>query len=334
MRVFIKSLSLKLFFLFLFPYGLSACDICGGFMGITPYDNQSNIGLYYRLRTFSNYYGTNKNATLLPSGNFKTSHLNHDNGNTLFNEDDYEEYRVLELRGKFFLHERIEITFSQPYYFNSSNYSGHTSYLNGTGDLSIIGGWHLVNKSNKEKFMYRLVAGLGIKLPTGNYQKENNDEQRYSILMQPGTGSADLILHCNYLAGYKNLGANLISAFRINSENKFNEKAGNGLINNVAFFYKCIINDRWTVIPSFQNYYEYSNGIYYNDVNARLTKMNVLYSGAGVDVFYKNIQWSCVVQVKTAEERMPGKMQSALKITTGIVYNFSQEDFVIKSKTK
>jgi hypothetical protein len=32
-----------------------ACDICGCFMGITPYDNQSGFSLMHRYRIFNGY---------------------------------------------------------------------------------------------------------------------------------------------------------------------------------------------------------------------------------------------------------------------------------------
>jgi hypothetical protein len=331
MRFFLYQRSLKLLAFILLPGSLFACDICGGFLGITPYDNQSNIGLYYRLRTFSNYYGSNTNATLLPSGNLKTTHQDHEIGGALSSDLDYEEYRVIELRGKFFLHEKVEFSISLPYNYNSSNYAGNYSYLNGAGDLTISSGWHFIHKTEKEKLMQRFVAGLGVKFPTGNYQIENKNEKRHSILMQPGTGTTDFLVQINYLAGYKRLGVNLISAYRINTQNKYNERAGNGFTSNLSVFYKLVLNNNWILVPSFQNYYEFSNGIYVNKENLPLTSMNVLYTGAGLDLFYKSIQWNCSVQIKAHEEKISEKMQSAIKITSGIIYNFKQKNYTIIS---
>lgn len=68
------------------------------FYGHSPYDKQSNIGLYYRLRTFSNYYGNNEDAAWLPSGNLRSTQQGHADENPDFSKKDYEENRVVELR--------------------------------------------------------------------------------------------------------------------------------------------------------------------------------------------------------------------------------------------
>ena len=37
-----------------------ACDFCGSFMGITPYDNQSSITMLYRYKSYSGYFNAIK----------------------------------------------------------------------------------------------------------------------------------------------------------------------------------------------------------------------------------------------------------------------------------
>jgi hypothetical protein len=331
---FIIKIKIFVVLFFLASSQLKSCDMCGSFMGITPYDNQSNIGLYYRLRTFGNYYGTSQPTVYLPSGNLRTTHQEHDGIAQLQDlENDYEEYRVTEIRAKVFLHERTELNFTLPYYYNASSYNNQKSFLNGLGDAAIYGGYHVIRSIETDKIQQRLVAGIGAKLPTGNFEvKENSTDVRYNALLQPGTGTTDFMLYANYIAGIKKWGLSLTSAYRINSENKFNERAANGFTNYLNLFYKINFNEKWTLIPSLQNYYEYSNGLYINNKYVSTTKMNVLFVGPGVDIFYKNLQWTCSVQFKTVEEKKELKLKSSLKFTTGFTYNFNQMRFPFKKK--
>jgi hypothetical protein len=43
-----------------------ACDICGIYMGITPYDNQSSVQYLSRYRVEHGYYGLNQSHRLFP----------------------------------------------------------------------------------------------------------------------------------------------------------------------------------------------------------------------------------------------------------------------------
>jgi hypothetical protein len=45
-----------------------ACDICGCFMGITPYDNQNGFSLMPRYRAFNGYRSYGQQPQFFPSG--------------------------------------------------------------------------------------------------------------------------------------------------------------------------------------------------------------------------------------------------------------------------
>ena len=106
-----KKLILILFINFSFFQISFACDICGCFMGITPYDNQSSFGLYHRYRSFSAYEGqtptffpktalnSSMNPQPLPIHKHGAGH-----GTETFPDTDFETFSTLELRGKYFIH--------------------------------------------------------------------------------------------------------------------------------------------------------------------------------------------------------------------------------------
>jgi hypothetical protein len=54
-------------------YG-SACDSCGGFMGLTPYDNQSQFTLLHRYRVFNGYRTYQQQSHFFIPGAYRTQH--------------------------------------------------------------------------------------------------------------------------------------------------------------------------------------------------------------------------------------------------------------------
>jgi hypothetical protein len=202
---FSMKTKLVLFALITLSFSASACDICGCFMGLTPYDNQSSVGLLYRYRSFSGYRG--QNHYTFPNGskfffpkNDRAAPLTEHNGNP----NDYELYRTMEIRGRYFVHKRIELNAIIPYNSNSERYNGNTSSISGVGDVNLYAGYHLIRKLDQATFNQRLIVGAGLKLPSGKNDLKTTSGIRYSALMQPGTGSTDGFVYANYLIGYKN----------------------------------------------------------------------------------------------------------------------------------
>lgn len=314
----------------------SACDICGCFMGLTPYDNQSNISLVYRLRTFSGYYGFERNTKLLPSGSLRTGntplHTDHHYDEVL-NGNDYEEYRVLELRSKFFVHERIEMNIIVPFNFNAMMMNKSSHNVSGMGDMNIFSGYQLLRNTDMEGWQYRFTLGTGIKLPTGSNDRTDDNNERIHLMMQPGTGTTDYFFYGNYTTAINRWGASLSGSYKLNGTNRYNEKISNSVNGFGSVFYK-IYPGKWIVIPSLQLYYENTSGIRTEYGISSLTSMNVFMAGPGLDVYYNNLQFTLAGLLPAAEEKISGKAASAFKFSAGFIYNFNQRNYLIKKKQK
>lgn len=94
-------------------FSAMACDSCGCFMGITPYDNQSSITLLHSYRSFGGYHGQKHplfpgNKSIFKFNNQTNAPITQHNGNP----NDYEIYRTLEVRARYFLSKRIEFNAS------------------------------------------------------------------------------------------------------------------------------------------------------------------------------------------------------------------------------
>ncbi|MBA2612128.1 MAG: hypothetical protein H0U95_09160 [Bacteroidetes bacterium] len=103
---------LKIIVFVIFSSRTVACDLCGSFMGITPYDHQSQLTLLHRYRVFNGYRNYQEASRFILPGAYKTMHdpsaIPGDSATIINNHSskDYESYKIIELRGKCFLHPR------------------------------------------------------------------------------------------------------------------------------------------------------------------------------------------------------------------------------------
>ena len=299
-------------------------------MGITPYDNQSSIGLLYRYRSFNGYEGMshqlfpgNSDFFIPKDADGSVPHHHHGDPN------DYELFRTVEIRARYFIHKRVELNAIIPYNSNSYNFHEHTTSLSGPGDVNLYGGYHLIRKLKDKGLSQRLITGAGIKLPTGKFDLKNNAGDRFLLLNQPGTGSTDAFVYLNYMIGYKKFGLSWNASYKMNGENKYNESIANSTTQFVNLFYTFPVIKNIKIVPSVQTFYEYSKG---EKLNGELTgehEMNNLMSGLGLDLFYKNIALNTGVQLN-AYNGPTDHLQSAGKVHIGVTYNFNQLYYLIK----
>ncbi|RZK59775.1 transporter [Pedobacter sp. Leaf41] len=298
-----------------------ACDICGCFMGITPYFNRNSISLLYRYRSFNGYDG--QGHSLFPNGGkFFIPAKQQDapiTGHT-GNQADYELYRSIEFRGRYFMNSRLEINAILPYVSNSERYNGYTSSISGIGDVNLYTGYHFVQQLEND-FKQQLIAGIGVKLPTGKNDFKNNEGIRYSSLMQGGTGSTDGFVYLNYIVGLGKFGASLNTSYKVNGTNSRDEGIANSTTSFLNIFYTQRVGKTVQVMPSAQFFYEYSGGEKYQGIKTGEHVMNNLMGGVGVDVFYKNMALNAGLQKNVWEAKTDHPM-SAGRVHLGITYNF------------
>ncbi|HTF05806.1 MAG TPA: hypothetical protein VK826_17380, partial [Bacteroidia bacterium] len=142
-----------------------ACDVCGSFMGITPYDNQSGITLLHRYRLFSKIDVPGQSA--FPSGAYRLQnpvavlHTNHDSADMV--KGDFESFKVIEVRGKWFVHQRVELNAILPFQMTRSMMHSSLEKISGMGDATFFVGLHAIRRT-ESKVKQRLVVGLGVKI--------------------------------------------------------------------------------------------------------------------------------------------------------------------------
>ncbi|QNF34044.1 hypothetical protein HUW51_15425 [Adhaeribacter swui] len=326
---------LYLFILLFFKNSVSlACDICGCFMGITPYDNQSSIGVLHRYRSFNGYQSFEQKSRFFPAGagvftggpdSGAGSHSH--NGNP----SDFEVYRATEIRAKYFVHQRIELNAFVPYVQNTTQYNNNRTTLSGLGDINLFAGVHVLRKIEVAGVQQRLIVGGGVKLPTGHYYRTNAEGARYPLLYQTGTGSVDYFGYVNYIAGYKKFGLSINSSYKLNGQNYYKESIANSSAHFANLFYRYNVNQNWNINPSMQFFYEFTKGEEFNGELTGEHKMNNALLGPGLDIYYKNAGINLAFQLPIYEEDT-GHPASAGRLVLGFSYNFNQTKYLIKSK--
>ncbi len=302
----------------------SACDICGCFMGITPYDNQSTISVLYRYRSFSGYEGQDhpifpKGAKFFPIGRETGSAITSHNSDPT----DFEVYRALELRGRYFIGKRLELNAILPVNSNTEQYNGNKNTLSGIGDATFYAGYHLLRKLDQETLNQRIIVGGGAKLATGQHDAENFQGIQFNTLTQTGTGSTDGFIYVNYMLGYKKAGLSLSTTYKMNGENNEQESIANSTTSFLNVFYNVPLNKKMQIVPSVQLAYEYSGGEKYQGVKTGEHVMNNLMSGIGLDFFVNNITLNLAMQTK-AWSAKDDHAQPSGRVVLGLTYNFNQ----------
>ncbi len=305
---------------------LNACDMCGCFMGVLPSDRRSFVGAFYRYRSFSGKDVPGQK--IFPDGSLKTLHDAHATETV---EDGYEIYRAVELRARYYLHQRLELNIVAPYLMNKDVTPTSNVSVSGIGDITLMAGWQLIDDLEKGKFRHRLLLGGGVKLPSGN-PNNTKDGFRYSLLIQSGTGSTDGLLYGTYQLGYKNWKLSLTPVYKFNGTNRFEERIHNSTTLFGNIYYKWEVNDNLAVLPSALVYYENTKGLFSNDEFVEGTRMNTLMSGVGADVFWKNFGFNFGAHLPVYEQENNSGLESRIRLMAGVTMFFDQEKFMLKSK--
>lgn len=309
-----------------------ACGVCGcvvgvsPYMGIIPFDNQSTFGVLYRYRTMSGLPGRGGHPFSAPAFGFQ-NRLERTPGAAPVRE--YEAYRTLELRAKWFVHRRVELNASVPVAMASARTSGLNLDAGGLGDVSFWAGYHAVRKiGGAGPWRHRLVVGAGAKIPTGDYYRKDETGARLPPLMQPGSGSWDALFNAVYVAGFRNWGAMASGAYKHNGKNYYLESMGDVATGVVSVFYVATLPGRVSLVPSAQAFYEHAGGPRFNGRPLYENRLShVLMAGAGLDFFWRNVSVNASFAYPAAQARTDAPGHSG-QLIVGLAYNVPQTRYL------
>lgn len=254
-------------------FNTHACDVCGcslggNYFGILPQFNKNFVGLRWSQAKFY-------------------AHMNHDS-QYLGEEYSNDTYNKIELWGRFYISKRIQVFAFVPYSFNSMNGTEQKIKTNGLGDVTLLSNFMLLNtgESKTTKFKHTLMAGGGIKLPTGKNNLEDG-----GLLVNPnfqlGTGSVDFLFSTVYTIRYQKVGFNTEAGYKINTRNNNDYLFGNQFNLSGQFFYWQNVK-AFSFLPNAGLHYETAQKHKAGNIQQPNTGGSAVLFTTGIETYFKN----------------------------------------------
>lgn len=309
-----KLINKRLFFfpillLFIFfPFKVHACDVCGcssggNSLGILPQFNNHFVGLRYSYKQFN----TTHPPSIIP-------------GIEGQNSDEY--FHSLELWGRFYPIKRLQVFAFVPFHFYQQKLSNESIFVNTIGDISVLANYIFIQTPDTGNFKikHNFQGGIGIKMPTGQFQMKHHEELLNPNL-QPGTGSWDILFNLAYTLRYKKWGMNTEVVYRLNTPNPEKYKFGDKVTLSAKGFYLKEWN-KFSLLPSSGLVYEYTFSNL--DKNARVdyTGGNVFSIHAGIDLYWKRFSLGLSTQIPVWQNLSEGYVYQYPKANAQFLFMF------------
>jgi hypothetical protein len=285
-----------------------ACTACGcsannEYLGLLPQTSNDFIGFQYLVRGF--------NTDLPDDGGGDPFGLSHDT------------YTTFQLWGRYNINNRIQVLAFIPYIYNTRTLNGIKTVNSGLSDVTVMGNYRLVDKSNGA-WKQTLLIGAGLKMPTGKYDSHAIQLDEGLPNMQPGTNSWDMIGDINYTLGYKQFGVNVDFCYAKTTPNSDSYKFGNRQTVGVLGYYRIHKND-FILLPQFGFKYDHANQDYTDFSTETKDDMSggwQLHTALGMQAFYKHIGLQLIYDKPIDQHYASGLVTMKYKVETGILFMF------------
>lgn len=222
-------------------YASNACDVCGcgsggQYFGLLPVANRSFAGVQYQ------YYRFNTQHPSL----FGNSRI----------ERSTNTYSTVQAWGRYTMGKRVQFFAFVPYRYNLQQTDTGAYAEKGIGDITVIADVVVLN-DKLGRFTHQLLAGGGVKLPTGKYIGVTDMDRMGLPNMQPGTGSTDFVVNANYTVRRLAAGLNMDAIYSLTTSNSDQLKYGNRLGVGVVAF-RFVDMGRVSLLPQAGARYEYA----------------------------------------------------------------------------
>ena len=301
-----KKLICLLFFIFIseafFATTIYACDGCG------PSSGCNYIGVMPNFR--KNFIGIRYNGSAFVTSPYRLI------GDEMSKRTTYR-FHSAEIWGRYFVNPRLQVIGILPYAYHVRNEGGTINTLNGLGDAVALANYTIYSTpdSSVSYWSHFVQAGGGVKLATGKYNYDNNN-QTYHANFQPGSGSFDFLAMASYTIRYKKIGFRSEASYKYNTTNADAYKFGNKLSNNNSFFYWGAFDGDNAIVPQIGLYQEYnyrdvSNGFYEDNTGGTSRFLS-----CAADVYYSKISAgiNVMLPIQQPKYEVPTSMQYNMRL--------------------
>ena len=283
-----------------------ACEICGGglgnnYTGLLPNFNKRFVGIRYHFNQLYTQLNVEGNTTPLTNK---------------------EKYHTAELWFAWNIGTRWRVMAIVPYSrIEKYNYgTSNESTKNGLGDINLSGYYNVLNKS--QTFKQSIWLGVGTKLPSGKYNKEEYVDTNSPNIYQLGTGSIDFTGSVNYDVRFNKIGLNTNISYKLNTKNEDEYQYGNKITLNGSLYYNTSINNAINIRPNAGFQYEtqekdHSMGFKMDETGGHNTNINL-----GVETTVKNIAIGFSYQAPLSQHISQGRTELINKFLTHITFTF------------
>jgi hypothetical protein len=253
---------------------------------------------------------------------FQSTHIP-EAGETITNSS-VENYHTIQLWGRYNLSERVQLFAFVPYIVNQRIENGIVSNSNGFGDATFLVNYRVLGANCTSKWKHNLLAGGGMKLPTGTYDSYSIKYNEGLPNMQPGTLSYDFILNTNYTLQHTNTGINTDVSYVITTANPDKYKFGNRLNAGLLLFHTIGIK-QFKLIPQLGTRFEFAGSDYDNYNMGIMNDMsggNQLYASVGMQAYYKKAGVQASLYKPVSQHYAGGQVSNKYKAEIGIYFLF------------
>lgn len=284
----------------------AGCDMCSLYLGLHPNQSRNNISLKYRHSLYSS----------------SKVHDHSGGTHTNFTGIEWRTFQTMELWGQINIKRKIQLLIILPYSMNSVENNGLVlDTYNNLGDVQALVRYQLFRTNIEEaKFSHRMVLGVGLKAPTGNFKEISN----FGVIdphIQNGTGSFDIITNIGYLRKYKYWGLNEEIIYKINTENNSQYLFANSFSMNTCAFFE-ISKNNISYIPSLSHLFEYAGMDKFQGIEVISSNGKAHYLSASIDFFYKKMNLNFTMQKPFIENLRDKYTNNEFRVLSGIGYSF------------
>ncbi len=228
-----------------------------------------------------------------------------------------------EIFGRFNLNKHLQLSVFLPVSVISQNSSNKLETTSGLGDMSLLLQYQVLDplKCTGKKYKHQLRIGAGVKLPSGEFEMNNNN--MFVTNLQLGTGSVDFVFSSIYTLRISKIGLNTSVTYRMNTSNPQQYKFGNRAQSSVQLFYLAEVKNV-QIMPSLAVNYEHQSRNLIQKQLLSYTGGSFLTASIGFDVYYKQFAFSSVVTPALMNKlNWNGENKNRIGIEAGVFYNFS-----------